>query len=86
LGQRPGTSCVISSFRASGSARNREHLINRMTVLAMHELGHTYALPHCEANPCIMRDAMGKMNLDDTDVFCKACEKWLLTTGVLHKE
>lgn len=82
LGHCPGKACVISSFRAQRRALSREHLENRMIVLAMHELGHTWSLPHC-TNVCIMRDAEGKMNLDNGNTYCTRCLDMLQKAGIL---
>jgi archaemetzincin len=84
LGNCPGESCVISSFRVNKSSRDRGHFIKRMILLALHELGHTYSLPHCPDTACIMKDAEGKMNLDDGESYCSACSNTLRKEGVLR--
>jgi archaemetzincin len=83
LGHCPGQACVVSSFRVKGTVKSRGHFIQRMLMLAMHELGHTYSLPHCPAGNCIMKDAEGKMNLDDGTNYCADCSKKLKGMGVL---
>lgn len=80
----PGESCVISSFRVKRTSRSREHFLTRMTVLALHELGHTYSLPHCKNDPCLMRDAEGKMNLDNGENYCADCSFYLRKWGILQ--
>ena len=84
LGSCPGTSCVVSSFRAGRYKVSPAVFLQRMTVLALHELGHTYGLPHCPEATCIMKDAGGKMNLDDGNSFCKACRGILNNKGILQ--
>ncbi|MBL7710549.1 MAG: hypothetical protein JNJ86_15880 [Chitinophagaceae bacterium] len=84
LGYCPGEACVISSFRPIKKIRNREHFINRMVILAMHELGHTYSLPHCPNDPCIMKDAGGEMNLDNGETYCNKCSNFLKQSGILR--
>ena len=84
LGYRPGEACVISSFRPIKKVKNREHFINRMVILALHELGHTYSLPHCPTDPCIMKDAEGKMNLDNGETYCSNCSTFLKQAGILR--
>lgn len=84
LGYCPGQACVISSFRPKKRVKNRKHFINRMVILAMHELGHTYSLPHCLNDPCIMRDAEGKMNLDNGETYCTKCSTFLKQSGILR--
>lgn len=77
LGFCPGESSVISSFRVLPTSASKEQLNERMTVLALHELGHTFSLPHCPAESCIMRDAEGRMRLDYTKEFCLKCQSLL---------
>jgi archaemetzincin len=84
LGNCPGESCVISSFRVNKSSKDRGHFIKRMILLALHELGHTYSLPHCPDGACIMKDAEGKMNLDDGESYCNDCSNTLRKEGVLR--
>lgn len=77
LGKCPGVSCIVSTFRPVRTAKSRIHLEKRMVVLSLHELGHTYSLPHCNERNCIMVDAEGKMKLDSSDRFCERCLKLL---------
>jgi archaemetzincin len=86
LANCPGEACVISSFRAKRFTINQQHLMRRIMVLALHEIGHTYGLPHCNNNPCLMRDAEGKMNLDNGTSFCPACTKNLKKQGLLSSK
>jgi archaemetzincin len=85
-GYCPGKSCVISSFRVKPTIKDNAHFIKRMTILAMHELGHTWSLPHCLSDVCIMKDAEGKMNLDDAEDYCAMCRWRLEGQGVLKAE
>jgi predicted Zn-dependent protease len=64
--------------------QNRKHFLDRMVVLALHELGHTYSLTHCPDNSCLMKDAEGKMNLDDGQTYCQSCRSILLKKGILR--
>jgi archaemetzincin len=73
LGYCPGASCVISTYRVKGSSKSIDHFRDRITRLALHELGHTFGAPHCKERDCIMRDAEGKMNLDKARVYCNDC-------------
>jgi archaemetzincin len=82
LGTCPGKSCVISTFRVKKGVKSRAHLRKRLLVLALHELGHTMGLPHCEGD-CLMKDANGKMNLDNTATYCSSCKSSLLKKGFL---
>jgi archaemetzincin len=81
LGNCPGEACVISSFRAGKNIVSAKIFLRRMTSLALHELGHTYGLQHCSSPVCLMKDAEGKMNLDDGDTFCEKCKGYLIHNG-----
>jgi archaemetzincin len=83
LGSCPGTACVISTFRG-GKGKVSETVFNRrMITLALHELGHTFGLPHCPDPVCLMIDAKGKMNLDEGESYCAKCKNKLLAQGVV---
>lgn len=84
LGSCPGEACVISSFRAGKKKVTNDQYTRRMITLALHELGHTYGLEHCPAADCLMKDAQGKMNLDDSGVYCDKCRNYLKAKGVLR--
>jgi archaemetzincin len=56
LGQMPGRACVLSTFRLKGPT-----LPARVAKVAVHELGHTFGLPHCRTPKCVMQDAGGKL-------------------------
>ncbi len=84
LGDCPGEACVISSFRAGKNKISGKDFIQRMITLALHEIGHTYGLEHCSVANCIMKDAEGKMNLDDGNSYCEACRNYLKGVGVLE--
>ncbi len=81
LGSCPGEACVISSFRAGKNKVSDKIFLRRMTSLALHELGHTYGLQHCSTLVCLMKDAEGKMNLDDGDTYCEKCKDYLIHNG-----
>ncbi len=83
LGSCPGVACVISSFRAGKTKVSHKDFIRRMVTLALHETGHTYGLEHCPVANCIMKDAEGKMNLDDGDSYCSTCRNYLAARGIL---
>ena len=83
LGSCPGEACVISSFRAGKTKIAYKDFIRRMITLALHETGHTYGLEHCAISSCIMKDAEGKMNLDDGDSYCEKCQNYLAGMNLL---
>lgn len=67
LGSSPGRTAVISSKRLSRKPKNREHVQFRVSTVAIHEIGHTFGLPHCDekAVECVMLDAEG--GIENTD-------------------
>jgi archaemetzincin len=74
LGELPGTATVISSFRCRKKARDAAHAIERLSKVAVHEIGHTLGLPHCPERGCLMEDAMGKVATTDRERdFCPRC-------------
>ena len=83
LGSCPGVACVVSSFRSGKTKVSYNNYIRRMITLALHETGHTFGLEHCPDSTCIMKDAEGKMDLDDGDSFCKKCRDILAGKGLL---
>ena len=76
LGFRPGNACIASSFRLSKT----EKLVQFFKV-AIHELGHTQGLPHCEVKTCFMRDAEGKNPANEEKGFCNPCKSVLVSKG-----
>lgn len=81
LGECPGNVCVVSSFRVRRTSKNQKQLLDRMTVLCLHELGHCFSLPHCENKDCLMQDAKGKMMLDAANSYCTKCKTLLIENG-----
>lgn len=62
--------CVISSkIPRNGRVQEGENFVK----LALHELGHSYGLPHCPDQKCYMVDAEHKMKLPNTKYFCPSC-------------
>ncbi|MCE9558028.1 MAG: hypothetical protein K8R88_03670 [Armatimonadetes bacterium] len=73
LGQMPGRTTVISSFRLRKPGKIT--VSERLDRIAVHELGHNLGLPHCP-NRCIMSDAEGSIkSVDSTGTFCKSCRE-----------
>lgn len=64
LGYAPGQSAVVSSFRLQRKAK-REKVLFRVANTALHEVGHTFGLQHCEEARCPMQDAEG--SIENTD-------------------
>ncbi len=76
LGIIGGRTCVVSTFLIRRHSPERAKLDERLRKLAVHELGHTLGLDHCDVFACVMRDARGKLisSLDGTqETFCGRC-------------
>jgi archaemetzincin len=65
LGELPGRAAVISSKRLRRRARDADHVRFRVVTTAIHEIGHTFGLPHCTEPRCVMQDAHG--SIENTD-------------------
>jgi archaemetzincin len=79
LGSCPGKACVVSDFRLHARNANEETYLRRFYHVAIHELGHTYGLPHCPSPKCIMNDANETIVTVDqsTGQFCASCKSKL---------
>lgn len=78
LGYRPGRACVISTYRLKN--KNKKEQLLKVT---MHEIGHTFNLPHCNNKTCLMRDAEGGNPLDEEKDFCNHCKLMLQKKGLI---
>ncbi len=78
LGFCPGKACIASTYRVS-----KEQIDEQLFKVAIHELGHTFGLPHCEAKYCFMRDAEGGNPTNDEKEFCVNCRSFLKKQGWL---
>ncbi len=76
LGYRPGKACVASDFRLA-AGQKREQLFK----VAIHEIGHTQGLEHCEVKFCFMRDAEGRNPTNEETAFCASCKSSLVERG-----
>lgn len=77
LGYRPGTSCVVSTFRIKRNA-SKSVFYNRLSKICLHEIGHNLGLDHCNVNKnCMMNDAKGTIKQVDQEKIwlCNNCKK-----------
>lgn len=72
LSGRPG---VVSTFRLGAGSAPLPVLRDRLEKVIVHELGHTFGLPHCTVAGCVMRDAEGSIRPVDssTGKLCSSC-------------
>jgi archaemetzincin len=83
-----GITAVMSTARLrvaqTGEQVARELLLERVVKVALHELGHTFNIPHCHAERCVMRASNGLKDLDEKlNYVCDYCEL-LLFEAVEH--
>jgi archaemetzincin len=79
LGQRPGKTCIISTFRLKRDV-TKQKTFERLEKVALHEIGHNLGLKHCTNDKdCMMNDAKGTIKqVDDEKVWlCDKCKKQL---------
>jgi archaemetzincin len=82
LGELPGRSCVISSFRVKRRARDPLVPRERLAKVAVHEIGHTLGLDHCPTTGCLMEDAEGQVTTSDREWdLCPRCRAKVSATG-----
>jgi len=77
-----GVSAVMSSFRLWAGTGNqtvsREHFLERAVKVAIHEIGHTFNIPHCHTDRCVMRSSHNLIELDQKlNYMCGYCELFL---------
>lgn len=78
-----GRVAVVSRFRLSGADRGGrpagpEQVLERVAKVALHELGHLFALTHCSDPQCLMHFAGDCDRLDRSPLlFCRYCRRFL---------
>jgi archaemetzincin len=73
-----GRAAVMSSARlgatSSGEPVSREQFLDRVVKVALHEIGHTFNIPHCHTGRCVMRASNNLVELDDKlNYLCDYC-------------
>lgn len=74
-----GPGAVISTYRLSRGPDerlvSREHFLQRVMKVALHEIGHAFNLPHCHIGRCVMRASNTLAELDEKlGYLCTYCE------------
>ncbi|MCU0392541.1 MAG: zinc-dependent metalloprotease [Thermoflexibacter sp.] len=73
-----GKSCVVSTFRMRKGKVKEAIFRQRLAKVALHEIGHTLGLPHCDKSPtCMLNDAKGSIKTIDREKIelCSFCKK-----------
>lgn len=87
--QLKGKAAVVSCHRLKnefyGIPANNEILMDRLIKEAVHELGHTYGLIHCENYSCVMHASTYVEEIDLKDYhFCPDCQAQLKNPEIQH--
>ncbi len=76
--QLGGQTCIISTFRLNEGNPHlnlREPYLGRIVKEAVHELGHTFNLRHCNDHGCLMHYCRNESDVDrKTDQLCRYCK------------
>lgn len=73
--QLGGKTCILSTYRFSeGLGPGAKTFRDRLLKEAVHELGHTFSLRHCEDSNCVMHYCRGIREVDrKSNQFCRYC-------------
>ena len=77
LGYRPGTVCVVSTYRIKKNV-SEKIFIDRLKKVSIHEVGHNLGIGHCTKDKqCLMNDKNGLVSqIDKEKMFiCANCRK-----------
>lgn len=77
---------IVSDFRLKhmedGGMASEGIYFERLAKVALHEIGHTFSLYHCETPRCLMRYSHQLSHLDGLDIFfCERCS-FMLRQGM----
>jgi archaemetzincin len=71
-------SCARLSISGTGRLASREQFLDRVVKVAIHEVGHTFSIPHCHNGRCVMRASNNLPDLDEKlNYLCNYCEIFL---------
>ncbi len=81
--QQGGRAALVSLLRLApkyyGAPPNREKFLERATTEAVHELAHTFGLPHCAEVECVMALSTSVAGIDRKGAkFCASCSDELV--------
>ena len=84
--QFQGLGALMSIFRLRnefyGRPPDKTLFDERLIKEAVHELGHTYGLIHCNHPDCVMRSFTYIEDVDEKSTsFCKSCQEIITTTS-----
>ena len=77
MGFRPGTTCVVSTFRIKKRVGEKK-MLDRLKKVSIHEVGHNLGLDHCEYDrECLMNEVRGNVKQIDRERvwLCDNCRK-----------
>lgn len=89
--QLAGRAAVVSTYRLDsalyGLPANHRLLLDRLAKEAIHELGHTCGLVHCNQSVCVMRSSTYVEDIDlKSTQFCASCNQRVrLPTATPHR-
>ena len=77
-----GNATAISTYRLvrgkNGEPVPVKRLFERVAKIAVHEIGHTFCLPHCKQDRCIMSTFPALGHIDEKPIyFCRYCTTFL---------
>ncbi|MEA2089918.1 MAG: archaemetzincin family Zn-dependent metalloprotease [Thermoproteota archaeon] len=80
--ENPGKTAIISLYRLRptfyGQPPNKMLLVQRAVKEAVHEVGHTFGLKHCDNRSCVMffSNSIGMVDTKNSK-FCRRCSRAL---------
>jgi len=81
-----GRPAVVSTYRLRRGKPSEALFKDRLTKVALHEVGHLFGLGHCPTPGCLMEDAGGTIATVDRGgkTFCATCQATLRKIGALN--